>query len=122
MSQDERICRNCGATIPPNERVCPSCGRLSIDRTSSRLGGTDSAYVVSKTQTKDLPIEEPATASSGEPVPPGSSPEPDSYYAVAPMPRPPDAPGTPTESKPKGCGCAIFLMVMTWLLTIAYVL
>jgi hypothetical protein len=119
MSQDERICRNCGASIPFNERICPSCGRLSIDPTSSRLGAMDSGYAVSKAEIEDQPKEEPETTSSGEPEPPASGPKPASYYAVAPQAVPPD---TPADKKTKGCGCVIFLMVITWLLTLVYVL
>jgi RNA polymerase subunit RPABC4/transcription elongation factor Spt4 len=144
VSQEERRCRNCGAVMTPDERTCPDCGRLSIDHTSSRLGGGYPTSAAPKTfdlgkksKSADHSDSTPS-ASDNESESPGSDPKPSSFYAVAPEVAQ-ECPqcgaayvrqGTcracgykMPKQKTTGCGpCMIFIILISWVLTFAYML
>ena len=142
MSQEERRCPNCGAIMTPDERTCPDCGRLSIDRVSSRLGGgypTRSAPKTfdlgKETESSDHSDDTPSASDSESP---GSDPKPASFYAVAPevAQKCPQCGAAAVrqgqcracgykmpKQKTSGCGtCMIFIILVSWLLTFAFVL
>lgn len=139
----ERKCRNCGAALAPDERTCPSCGRLAIDRRASRLGSDPhrsmqvediEARPASSEDTSSPPEAKPASAGDSEE--PESGPKPSSFYAVAPMAvtECPNCGASYTGSKCKQCGykrpktkggccsCAVVLGLITWLMTLVFVL
>ncbi|MHA2142985.1 MAG: hypothetical protein ACXADC_10900 [Candidatus Thorarchaeota archaeon] len=143
MSEAERKCKNCGASIAPHERTCPSCGRLAIDRRTSRLGAESERALTaeeSRARLTDTGVSPPPTdarpASAGDPGPSENGAKPDSYYAVAPIAARtcPDCGKSFTGNECKNCGykpprgkggccsCAVVLGLISWLMTLVFVL
>ena len=135
MSRDVRTCRSCGAEIPAGVRECPNCGRLSIDRRAARLGAAPEAPAPppsleqeqAVTEEVREPVEE-ATASADESEDEPPEDEPDSFFSIAPRYEEPtheETPaeeGAPREEGPRCGGCAVFVVLLYWLLALSVVL
>jgi predicted RNA-binding Zn-ribbon protein involved in translation (DUF1610 family) len=135
MSQEQRTCTSCGAKIPAGARECPSCGRLAIDRRAARLGAAPEAV----TPPPEIELEPAPEEKVPEPVKEAAEPagetekepvedKPDSHYSIAPKYEEPAQDETPVEEgapkeKVPGCGgCAVFVVLLYWLVTLAMVL
>jgi len=146
MSSGERICSSCGQSIPSGERKCPNCGRLFIDRRSERLGAdkVDTARPQQPlTNTTSATARESDSDASSPPPkdagPPDGQAEADSFYAIAPEyhePCPKCDKGFIKNNKCTVCGytpassggssccgpCAILFILMTWIISLVYLL
>ena len=134
MNHTERRCKNCNAIIPSGERVCPNCGRLSIDNESSRIDFSQPQQI--KPEKPDVGTEK-VTTSSTEPKesiksdvaekPPSEEAKPDSFYAVtpgkpSPGEQPPSTTGGSSSDSGVRSGCCspkvIMFIIVGWLLTV----
>ncbi len=148
MSQGERLCSSCGKPVPIGARNCPNCGRLFIDRRAERLGA-DTAVAARPQQpltdtTRTSTTESDSDAPSPPPKdtdPPDEQAETDSFYAIAPEyhePCPKCDKGFIKNNKCTVCGytppssggssccgpcpCAIVFILITWIISLVYLL
>ncbi|TXT57870.1 MAG: hypothetical protein BAJATHORv1_10578 [Candidatus Thorarchaeota archaeon] len=135
MNKSERKCNSCGAPIPTGVRVCPQCGRLSVEK-SARLGAepqTQRPEETSLSESSDPPVDPKPTEK-----PPSGDDRTDSYYSIAPriLPKCPKCEksyeppkcencGYVKEESSKKCGCGpcvILLVALSWISTAVWFL